>query len=109
MPQVPLILDASLVDVLDAVRLTGAGSRQEIVLRTGLGRNVVAQRVGELITAGLLTEVGLGRSTGGRPPRQLHFRAEAGHLLVGFIGATSLDVAVVDAQGGISARLSEPL
>jgi glucokinase-like ROK family protein len=108
-PQVPPIVDASLVDVLDAVRLEGAGSRQEIGLLTGLGRSVVAQRVEELIAAGLLTEVGLGRSTGGRPPRRLQFRAAAGHLLVGFIGATSLDVAVVDAQGGISVRLSEPI
>ena len=108
-PQVPLILDASLVEVLDAIRLQGAGSRQDIVLLTGLGRNVVAQRVGELIAAGLVTDAGPGRSTGGRPPRQLQFRAEAGHLLVGFIGATSLDVAVVDAQAGISARRSEPI
>jgi len=108
-PQVPQILDASLVDVLDAIRLQGAGSRQDIVMLTGLGRNVVAQRVEELIAAGLVTDVGLGRSTGGRPPRRLHFRAEAGHLLVGFIGATSLDVAVVDAQAGISARRSEPI
>ena len=108
-PQVPLILDASLVDVLDAIRLKGAGSRQDIVLLTGLGRNVVAQRVGELIAAGLVTDAGLGRSTGGRPPRQLQFRAEAGHLLVGFIGATSLDVAVVDALGGVLVRRSEPI
>jgi glucokinase-like ROK family protein len=108
-PQVPLILDASLVDVLDAIRLGGAGSRHEIGQLTGLGRNVVTQRVGELIAAGLVADRGLGRSTGGRPPRQLSFRAQAGHLLVGFIGATSLDVAVVDAQAGISARRSEPI
>lgn len=108
-PRVPLILDASLVDVLDAIRLKGAGSRGDVVQQTGLGRTVVAQRVGDLVAAGLVTEAGLGRSTGGRPPRQLQFRAEAGHLVVGFIGATSLDVAVVDADAGIIARRSEPI
>lgn len=107
--RLPLIADASLVDALDAIRLRGAGSRNEIVQLTGLGRNVVAQRVRDLIAAGLVAHGGLGRSTGGRPPRQLSFRAQAGHLLVAFIGATSLDVAVVDGHAGITARRSTPI
>lgn len=106
-PHVSLIPDASLVDVLDAVRVRGAGSRQEIAQLTGLGRAVITQRVADLLAAGLIEYAGVGRSTGGRPPRQLSIRADAGHVLVGFIGATSLDVAVVDAAGRVMARRSE--
>ena len=68
--------------VLDEVRLGRSRSRAELVERTGLGRGVVAQRVSELIERGLLVEGKPGPSTGGRPPRQLSFRAEAGHVLV---------------------------
>lgn len=89
--------------------MQGAGSRHDIARLTGISRKVGAQRVGDLVAAGLLTDAGVGPSTGGRPPRQLRFRAEAGHLLVGFLGATSLDVAVIDADGGVIARRSEPI
>src|SRR3954447_19164983 len=67
-------LDA-LVTVLDEIRFGRSRSRSEVVTRTGLGRAIVAQRVGELIERGLVTEGDVGPSTGGRPPRQLTFRA----------------------------------
>ena len=100
-------LDA-LVIVLDEIRLGRSRSRSELVTRTGLGRAIVAQRVGELIDRGLLVEGDVGPSTGGRPPRQLAFRADAGHVLVADLGATSIDVAVTDLDGRILAHHDEP-
>lgn len=41
-----------------------ARTRPEIARLSGLGRNVVAQRVAQLIEHGLVAEDGLGRSTG---------------------------------------------
>ena len=64
--------------VLDEIRLGRSRSRSELVDRTGLGRAIVAQRVGELIDRGLVVEGDVGPSTGGRPPRQLAFRADGG-------------------------------
>ena len=98
----------SLVAVLDAVRLGRAGSRTDLVARTGLSRGVVAGRVAELLDLGLLTEGDPGPSTGGRPPRQLAFRADAGHVLVADLGATSIDVAVTTLDGRIIAHIDEP-
>lgn len=100
-------LDA-LVVVLDEIRLGRSRSRSEIAARTGLSRAIVAQRVGELIERGLVVEGDLGPSTGGRPPRQLAFRADAGHVLVADFGATSLDVALTTLDGGILAHYDEP-
>jgi glucokinase-like ROK family protein len=97
-----------LVAVLDEIRLTRPRSRSELVARTGLSRAIVAQRVGELIERGLVIEGGFGRSTGGRPPRQLAFNAEAGHVLVADLGATSIDVAVTTLDGRILAHRDEP-
>ena len=100
-------LDA-LIIVLDEVRLGRSRSRSELVTRTGLGRAIVAQRVGELIDRGLLVEGNVGPSTGGRPPRQLAFRADAGHVLVADLGATSIDVAVTTLDGRILGHHDEP-
>jgi glucokinase-like ROK family protein len=100
-------LDA-LVIVLDEVRLGRSRSRSELVARTGLGRAIVAQRVGELLERGLVVEGDVGPSTGGRPPRQLAFRARAGHVLVADLGATSIDVAVTDLDGRILGHHDEP-
>ena len=100
-------LDA-LVDVLDEIRFGRSRSRSELVTRTGLGRAIVAQRVGELIERGLVSEGDVGPSTGGRPPRQLTFRADNGYLLVADLGATSIDVAVTTLDGRILGHHDEP-
>ena len=100
-------LDA-LVVVLDEVRLGRSRSRSELVARTGLGRAIVTRRVGELIERGLLAEGDVGPSTGGRPPRQLTFRADAGHVLVADLGATSIDVAITSLDGRILGHHDEP-
>ncbi|MFL5724981.1 MAG: ROK family protein [Chloroflexota bacterium] len=100
-------LDAFVI-VLDEVRFGRSRSRSELVARTGLGRAIVAQRVGELLERGLVIEGDVGPSTGGRPPRQLAFRASAGHVLVADLGATSIDVAVTDLDGRILGHHDEP-
>ena len=101
------VLDA-LVTVLDEIRLGRSRSRSDLVARTGLGRAIVARRVQELIDRGLVTEGDFGPSTGGRPPRQLAFRADAGHVLVADLGATSIDVAVTSLDGRILGHHDEP-
>ena len=100
-------LDA-LVMVLDEIRVGRSRSRSELVHRTGLGRAIVSQRVGELIERGLVTEGEVGPSPGGRPTHRLAFGAEGGHVLVADLGATSIDVAVTSLDGQILAHRGEP-
>jgi glucokinase-like ROK family protein len=96
------------VTVLDYVRSHGSATRAALVHGTGLSRAVVTQRVAELIDYGLLTDGDLGPSTGGRAPRLVRFRADAGHLLVADLGATSVDVALADLSGAILVHVQEP-
>jgi glucokinase-like ROK family protein len=100
-------LDA-LVLVLDEIRFGRSRSRSELVERTGLSRTIVARRVGDLVERGLVVEGSPGPSTGGRPARQLAFRATAGHVLVADLGATSIDVAITTLDGRILAHRDEP-
>ncbi len=99
-------LDA-LVAVLDEVRLGRSTARADLVARTGLGRAIVSQRIGELIERGLVAEGDVGPSTGGRPPRRLAFRGDAGHVLVADLGATSIDVALTTLDGRILGHRDE--
>ena len=101
------MLDAS-VAILHEIRSARSRSRSELAARTGLSRGTVAQRVAELIELGLIVETDPGPSTGGRPPRRMSFRADAGHVLVADLGATSIDVAVTDLDGRILGHRDEP-
>jgi glucokinase-like ROK family protein len=94
---------SAVVALLDLVRLGRAHTRPELVRESGLGRNVVAQRIATLIDAGLVEEAQPHASTGGRAPRGLRFRAEAGRLLAVDLGATGVAVAVTDLTGTILA------
>ena len=95
-------------EVLEYMRRHGTSTRAALVEATGLSRVSVAQRLTALLDRDLLAEGDLGRSTGGRAPRTLRFRNEAGYLLVADIGATSIDVAVADLAGTILAHAAEP-
>jgi glucokinase-like ROK family protein len=100
--------DPVLVEVLDHVRRNGPCTRAALVEATGLSRASVGQRIAALTAYGLVAEGELARSTGGRAPRLLRFRGDAGHLLVADLGATSIDVALADLSGSILAHLQEP-
>jgi DNA-binding Lrp family transcriptional regulator len=90
-----------LAAVLDAIRSDDGITQPLLVDRVGLGRSVVAQRVAELEAAGLITTKGLGPSTGGRAPRRLGLRPEAGHVLGVDIATNELLVAVADLAGNL--------
>ena len=94
--------------MLDHVRTHGESSRAELAQATGLGRSVLTQRVDALRNYGLLADDRVGVSTGGRAPRLLRFRSDAGYLLVADLGATSTDVALADLAGRIVVHRQEP-
>jgi len=98
----------TLVAVLDEVRSGGPRTRPQLARALGLGRNIVTQRVSQLLDAGLLAEGSLAPSTGGRAPRELRLRAEAGSILVAELGATSIGVALSDLAGNLTAIHEEP-
>jgi glucokinase-like ROK family protein len=98
----------TLVTVLDEVRLGHSRSRADVASRTGLSRAIVSARLAELIERSLVVEGGPGPSTGGRPPRQLRFRGDAGHVFVADLGASSIDVAVTTLDGRILGHFDEP-
>jgi len=97
-----------LVRVLKLIRSGEANSRPELGRKSGLGRSVITQRVAELIDSGLVSDDRLGPSVGGRAPRAVRFRADAGLLLVAELGATSTSVGLADLGGQMLRHYEEP-
>jgi predicted NBD/HSP70 family sugar kinase len=90
-----------LAAVLEAIRADEGITQPALTERVGLGRSVVAQRVAELESAGLVAPDGLGPSTGGRAPRRLRLRAEAGFVLGVDIATNELLVSLSDLAGNL--------
>jgi predicted NBD/HSP70 family sugar kinase len=78
-------------------------SRAEIAQRANLSRSTVSDVVGELLPTGLVAEVGIGESRGGRRPIILEFRDDASVLLGVEMGAAHVGVALTDLRGRVLA------
>ncbi len=86
----------------DLLRLLWDGAaldRASLSARTGMGRTAVSAAVGSLLDAGLVEEVGTGRSTGGRPPQLLKLNARHGVVLAADLGATHANLMATDLAG----------
>jgi predicted NBD/HSP70 family sugar kinase len=94
--------------LLEAIRRFGPVSRADLAKRTRLSPPTVSALVEELVgEAGLLREVGIGASSGGRPPVLLEFNAEFGSIVGVDLGSRRLRFALTDLQGRILARRDE--
>jgi predicted NBD/HSP70 family sugar kinase len=103
----------SLSVILNLIRSHADYTRQDLEHISGLGRAVVVDRLSTLSRLGLADEDTLGRPTGGRAPRLVRFRADAGLLLVAILDQHSIGVGLADLSGTLlsehheSADLSE--
>ena len=67
-------------EVYDWIRKWGTISKQEIKEHSGLTTSTLTRILEELTTAGFIVEVGLGDSTGGRPPILYRTNAQYGYV-----------------------------
>ncbi len=91
----------SLLRIVNMVRIGDAATRPEIGRVTGLGRGVVTQRVDVAIEMGYLVDGEFGPSSGGRAPRTLRFRGDAGRIIVCALGALHIHVGVALLDGDV--------
>jgi N-acetylglucosamine repressor len=86
--------------VLNVLR-TGAASRADVVRSTGLSPATVSLIVSELIESGLVTEVGEGKSSGGRPPLVLRLDDERNYVVGVKLMRRVISVAVTDLRAEV--------
>ena len=90
--------------VLNYVRDRGPISRAEIARQTALQRSTVSTIVDSLITEGLIEEIGMGQSTGGRCPTLLKLNTEGATALGIDIAPTRTTVATCNLAGYVLER-----
>lgn len=97
----------SLLRIVNMVRTGEASTRPEIGRLTGLGRGVVTQRVDQAITMGFLEDGEFAPSSGGRAPRTLRFRSQAGRIVVCALGGLHVHIGVTDLDGALREQAHE--
>jgi predicted NBD/HSP70 family sugar kinase len=98
---------ASLGQILTLIRNEEANTRPELERTSSLSRAVVVDRLTGLSALGLIEKSGTARSTGGRAPNRIRFRADAGALLLATIDRSSIAVGVADLRGQVLAEHHE--
>ena len=92
------------MDLLRLIRTGRATSRAALAKATGLSPSTVASRIEGLISQGQVIEVGEGQSRGGRRPRDLEVRADAGLVACIDLGVDRASYGVVDFAGALIAE-----
>tara|TARA_B110000503_G_scaffold139868_1_gene229287 strand:+ start:259 stop:1623 length:1365 start_codon:yes stop_codon:yes gene_type:complete len=90
---------ASLVDMLNLVRLGHAGTRQELERVGEYGRAIVADRLASLRDLGLVDENATGVATGGRAPRLVQFMKDRARLVAVTLDQSAVGVGLADLSG----------
>ncbi len=96
-------------EVLQQVVLHGQISRADISKQTHLSRPCVSALVDEMIQEGLLQEVGMGDSKGGRKPILLEYNYQAYAIAGAIFEGSTLDMAIADMKGEFLARYRKRL
>lgn len=78
-------------------------SRAAIAQKAHLSRSTVSEVVSEILPTGLVAEVGLGKSRGGRRPVLLEFQDDACVILGVEMGAAHVGAALTDLRGNVLA------
>ncbi|MFB5190744.1 ROK family transcriptional regulator [Alicyclobacillus fastidiosus] len=100
------VRDVNRSSVLEFVRVNEPVSRAQIARELGLSRSATSEIVDQLLSEGLVEEVGVGESTprGGRPSVQLRFIPDARYALGIDIGGTKTILVLSNLNGRVIAR-----
>ena len=97
--------DLALKTIFDHERI----SRAEIARKTGLTRTTVSDIVTELIAAGLVEEVGVGKSLGGKSPILLSLVEDSRYLIGLDLAQNQFRGAIVNLRGVIRSVVCPPM
>ena len=96
-----LLREANAWEILRLVRQHAPCSRADLVRYSGLSAPTVSSAIEYLRRQRLVEPLGLGASSGGRPPGLLRFNSGYGSVVGADIGGTRVRVALADMEGRI--------
>ena len=97
-------LKTYLARLLSLIYQDGSVSRNQLVKYTGFSTFLVSKLTDRLLHDGLVREVGVAKSTLGRPPSMLSINPEIGRLVGVHMGTINLRVVLTDMAGNVLAH-----
>ncbi|TDT69725.1 N-acetylglucosamine repressor [Hypnocyclicus thermotrophus] len=94
-----LIKSININGILEIIRAKGPISRADIAKLTSLTPASISKTTKKLIKIGILEEIGIGQTTGGRPPIMLKLKSKAAYIIGVYMGPNSLDFILADLDG----------
>lgn len=76
-------------------------SRADLVRRTHISKPTVSSLIDELLARGIISEIGVGESKGGRKPILIHFNRTSRYFLAFEMGRAGYRIALADLKGSI--------
>ena len=96
------------IEVLSLIRKLGETSRADIVKKTKLSAPTVTRIVDSLIASNLVSMVGEGDSTGGRPPKVIRFDGRHNYVIGIDLGATNIRAGLSNLEGVFINEIQTP-
>lgn len=90
--------------IIDTILKHEPLSRADIVRLTKISKPTVSSLIEDLIKRNIVTEIGIGKSKGGRKPILIKFNSTKKLILAVDIGREDLTIAVSDLKGNINSR-----
>ncbi|PZS01303.1 MAG: sugar kinase [Chloroflexi bacterium] len=94
--------------ILATLRQASGLSRAELARRTGFGRTLLEARLDALRQLDLVSQAGMGESSGGKKPELVSFRKEAGYLASVDLGQQTLAVGITNLNAEIVVQITAP-
>jgi glucokinase len=105
----PRMREANVRHLLRSLHHHAPCSRADLVRLSGLTAPTVSAAIGSLQRRDLVTAIGNGSSSGGRPPGLLEFNARHGYVVGADIGGSNVRLALADLNGAVIGRWNAPL
>ncbi len=96
------------ISVLSLIRESVEISRADIVKKTNLSAPTVTRIVDSLISDQLVTMIGEGDSTGGRPPKLIRFTGSHNYVIGVDLGSTSIRAGISNLDGNFITEIETP-
>ncbi len=91
-----LLSNKNVLEILELIKNTGGISRADLAKEINLTPASITKITKKLMDNGLVCEIGLGESSGGRPPRILELNKEAGNLISLYLAPDYIEVILYD-------------
>lgn len=91
-----LLKNKNVLEILELIKNTGGISRADLAKEINLTPASITKITKKLMDNSLVCEIGLGESSGGRPPRILELNKEAGNLISLYLAPNYIEVTLYD-------------